>query len=116
MRVRALDADDDWSFGKGNQNYLKDADALAQSVKTRLRQWRNNCFFAMDEGVDYANELDIGTQLALDQDIKRTILQTSGVLRISEYTSTLDTTTRELAIEAHLDTIYGNIAISEAVP
>jgi hypothetical protein len=115
MKVRALDALDDWSFGRGAQCYLKDADALAQSVKTRLRQWLNNCFFAMDEGVDWANELDIGTKDALDRDIKRSILQTAGVLRISEYTSTLDSTTRALSIEAHIDTKYGDIAITEAL-
>jgi hypothetical protein len=115
MKVRALDANDDFSFGRGAQCYLKDADALAQSVKTRLRQWLNNCFFAMDEGVDWANELDIGTKDALDADIKRTILKTSGVLRISSYTSTLDADTRELAIEAYVDTIYGNIAIMESI-
>jgi hypothetical protein len=115
MKVRALDSLDDWSWGRGIQCYLKDADALAQSVKTRLRQWLNNCFFAMDEGVDWANELDIGTKGALDLDIKRVILQTGGVLRISEYTSTLDTDMRALSIEAHLDTIYGNIAITETL-
>lgn len=114
MKVRALDSLGDWQWGKGLQSYLKDADALKQSVMTRLRQWRNNCFFAMTEGVDWANELDIGTKLALDLDIKRTILQTSGVLRISEYTSTLDTDTRALSIVAHLDTIYGEIVIMES--
>lgn len=115
MKVRALDSVGDWVFGRGIQSYVKDIDALKQSVMTRLRQWRNNCFFAMDEGVDWANELDIGTKGALDLDIKRTILRTSGVLRISEYTSTLDTDTRALAIEAHLDTVYGGILITESV-
>jgi hypothetical protein len=115
MKVRALDALGDWVFGRGIQSYKTDIDALKQSVMTRLRQWLNNCFFAMDEGVDWANELDIGTKGALDLDIKRVILQTGGVLRISEYTSTLNTDTRALAIEAHLDTIYGEIVITESV-
>jgi hypothetical protein len=115
MKARALDSLGDWQFGKGLQSYVKDLDALKQSISTRLKQWLNNCFFAMDEGVDWANELDIGTKGALDLDIKRVILQTGGVLRISSYTSTLDADTRELAIEAYVDTIYGNVAITESI-
>jgi hypothetical protein len=115
MKVRALDSLGDWSFGHGIQCYKSDIEALKQSVVTRLKQWKNNCFFAMDDGVDWANELDIGTKGALDLDVKRVILQTGGVLRISEYTSTLDTDTRALSIDAHLDTIYGEIVITESV-
>jgi len=113
--VRALDADHDFVFGRGLQSYKSDLDALKQSVKTRLMQWKNNCFFAMDEGVDYANELDIGTKDALDADVKRVILQTGDVLRIDNYSSTLDTDSRALSISCEIQTKYGNLALEETV-
>jgi hypothetical protein len=115
MKTRALDADHDWQFGRGLQSYKSDLDALKQSILTRLMQWKNNCFFAMDDGVDWANELDIGTKDVLDLDIKRVILQTGGVLRIDEYSSTLDTDLRAVTISCQIQTIYGNLALEEVV-
>lgn len=114
MKTRALDSAGDWQFGRGVQSYVTEKNALMQNVKTRLRQWKNNCFFAMTEGVDYTNYLDIGQKAALDLDIKRVILQTNGVLRIAEFTSTLDTDSRALTISATIATIFGNATIQEA--
>ena len=113
--VRALDSLHDWQFGRGLQSYKSGLDALKQSVQTRLMQWKNNCFFAMDEGVDYANELDIGTKDALDSDIKRVILKTGDVLRIDDYSSTLDSDTRAVSISCDIQTNYGDLALEETV-
>ena len=113
--VRALDSNHDWQFGRGLQSYKSDLDALKQSVLTRLMQWKNNCFFAMTEGVDWANELDIGTQGILDLDIKRIILQTGDVLRIDNYSSTLDTDSRAISISCEIQTKYGDLALEETV-
>jgi len=113
--VRALDANHDWQFGRGLQSYKSDIEGLKQSVMTRLMQWKNNCFFAMDEGVDWANELDIGTKNALDNDIKRVILKTTDVLRIDNYSSTLDLDSRNITISCQIQTNYGNVSFEEAV-
>jgi len=115
MLVRALDSNHDFQFGRGKQSYFADLAALKQSVGTRLLQWKNNCFFAMDDGVDWNNLLDIGTKAALDLDIKRVILQTGGVLRISAYESTLDSTTRAMSVSCTISTIYGDLAYQESL-
>jgi len=111
MIIRALDSDGDWTFGKGNQNYLKKLDALKLNVVTRIKSWKGDCFYAQAEGVDYNNFLDVGTKDFLDRDIKRVILQTEGVLIINSYNSTLDRETREIRIEANINTIYGNTTV-----
>lgn len=113
--MRALDSAWDWTFGRGKQNYLSNLDALKQSISTRLKQWKGNCFFATDEGVDWKNYLDIGTKGLLDLDIKRVILQTGGVLKISSYESTLDLDSRAVSIVAHISTTYGDLALEETV-
>lgn len=115
MKVRALDSTNDWTFGRGLQSYKSDLDALNQSIITRLRQWKGNCFFAVNEGVDWNSYLGRGTKKLLDLDIKRVILQTGGVLKISSYESTLDRDTRALSVTASISTVYGDLALEETV-
>ena len=109
MKTRALDINGDFQFGRGLQSYVTEKDALSQNILTRLRQWVGDCFFAPNEGVDWNNYLDIGRKKLLDLDVKRVILQTVGVLRISSFTSTLNAETRNVVISASIVTIFGTI-------
>lgn len=115
MKTRALDIAGDWLFGRGLQSYVTEKNALKQNISTRLKSWRNDCFFAMDDGVDWQNYLDIGMKKYLDLDIKRVLLQTEGVLRISSYTSTLDTAARAATISATVATVFGLVTVEEAI-
>jgi len=115
MIVRALDSAGDWTFGAGRQNYLTEVDAVKQCVMTRLKSWKGNCFFDLEAWVDWNNYLDIGTKTLLDLDIKRVILGTDKVLKISSYNSTLDTENRKLTVRAKVETFYGNLTIDEAI-
>lgn len=109
MKVRSLDVNGNWTFGKGKSNYVKDIDAIKQNIKTRIKSWKYNCFFAKLEGVDWNNYFNLGTKELLDTDIKRVILQTNGVLRITEYTSTM--TERSIGITMTIVTIFGTTAV-----
>ena len=113
MMFRTLDADGDWTFGKGISGFLTDRDAMIANLKTRTKQWKGECFFALEEGVDWNNYLDVGTKDLLDSDLMRVWMQSDGVIRIDSYTSTLDTTSRQLTVTASLFTIYGNLSLSE---
>lgn len=115
MKVRALDTVGDWQFGRGLQSYSSDLDSLKQSISTRLKQWVGNCYFALEDGVDWNNYLDIGRKDRLDLNIRRVILQTAGVLKISSYASTINSETRSATITAHITTIYGDLALEETV-
>ncbi len=113
MIFRALDALGDWTFGRGKNNYLTNGDALAQNLKTRLRLWKGECFFAVDEGVDWDNFMGVGTKALLDSDIKRVILASDGVLRIDAYTSTLEHNSRTLTVDGTIGTVFGKLSLSE---
>ncbi len=115
MIIRATDENRDWLFGNGLQDYRRDVDGLGQSIASRLRSWKLNCFFAPEDGVDWNNLLDIGTKVFLDQDIQRVMLQTGGVVRMRTYESTLDRGSRDLSVESVLDTIYGELSVSEVI-
>jgi len=107
MIHRALDTNNDWTFGKGKASFTRKMDALVLNVKTRLRSWRGDCFFATAEGVDYNNFLNIGTKVFLDSDVKRVILQSEGILQITSYESTIDEEGRGFTAQVSVQTIYG---------
>lgn len=115
MIFRALTRDGDWQFGAGKQTYARDLTALQFDIKTRLLQWRGDCFYAPEEGVDWNNFLDIGTKDFLDRDIRRVILQTPGVIRIRGYRSELSRDTRQLSIEVRITTIFGNVRLEDVL-
>ena len=110
MIVRALDTNYDWTFGRGIANYKSGQDAIKQNIMTRLKSWKGDCFFALLDGVDYQNLLDKNTILYLDNDIKRVILQSDGVIRIDSFTSEIDDV-RGYSCNADITSIYGQILI-----
>ena len=113
MIIRSLDSSNDWNFGKGVQSFFKELDAIKQNLITRLLEWKGECFFALGDGVDWNNFLDIGTKSLLDADIKRVILQSDGVLGLDNYVSNL--TLRNLEIQCSILTIYGTLKLNEVL-
>jgi hypothetical protein len=113
MIFRALDIDGDWTFGKGTSGYLTKIDALKANLSTRTKEWKGECFFALQDGIDWNNYLDIGTKTLFDADLQRNWLKAFGVLRIDSYVSVLDPASRKLTVTASLFTIYGTLSLSE---
>ena len=107
MIIRNLDTDGDWTFGKGLSNFLSGELALQLNIKTRLQSWLNDCFFALQEGIDYRNLLDKGQEQNLRHAAKSMILASEGVLAIRELTAVLDSG-RRLTITYSIDTIYSS--------
>lgn len=107
MIIRNNTPDGDWNFGKGKSDYKRNLLAIMLNIQTRLLSWKGDCFFALAEGVDYDNLLDVGTKDLLDSDVKRVILQSEGVLKITEYESDIVRETREFSCRATIITIYG---------
>lgn len=85
MTVRALDAQHDFTFGKGHSNYLSGSDEIKQTVKTRILQWVNDCYYALDEGVNWNVFLENADSDSLANDIKRIITQTYGVGQLVDF-------------------------------
>ncbi len=107
MIIRSSTNQNDWTFGKGLSDYYRDQNAIIHNIRTRLLSWREDCFFAPAEGIDYNNFLDIGTKDLLDSDIKRVVLQSEGVVRINQYESTLERETRDFSANITVTTIFG---------
>ena len=83
MIFRNLDENDDWTFGKGKQNYLRTNNAILLNIKTRLLSFYKNCFFDTEAGIDWFTRMNNGDQFSLlKNDVKNAILQSEGVVEI----------------------------------
>lgn len=109
MRVRRLDANGDWTFGRGRADYADRSESVAQRVVTRLRSFRGDWFLDLDHGIAWIERMERGNERQqLEDDVKRQILGTDGVERILAFDIAFDGKTRRVTITASLRDIYGN--------
>lgn len=106
MIIRAVDANNDWTFGKGLSDYKTDEAAIEQNVRTRILSWVNDCFFALLEGVDWKARLDVGQQADLSEEIKLVILQSFGVIGVTAINLVFNGNNRLETITYTIDTIF----------
>ena len=113
MLYRKLDKNNDYVFGSGLLNFWQDVpDAVAQAVLTRLRLWSGEWFLNVTEGTPYqAGALGKHQLQSVDPMIRDRILSTEGVNSIANYSSNLNSVTRQLTVNATINTIYGQATI-----
>lgn len=109
MRVRAMDANGDMTFGRGSQNFLINTPAaVAQTVLTRLKLNLGDWYLNLTDGTPWQTQvLGTGTQNTYDLAIRTRILNTVGVTGIVSYSSSRNPVTRSLTVNAVIDTAYG---------
>lgn len=111
MKVRKLTASGDYRLGHGDRDFHVDtAEGVAQNVMTRLALWQGQWFIDTSEGTPWLQRI-LGKHNAVDTVIKTRILETPGVISISEYESILNPDTRSMTVTATLETEYGQSTI-----
>jgi len=108
MRVRALDALGDWTYGKGRNNYKTGLLAVSQNIQTRLLSFLGDCFFSLDSGIDWFNLLGSKNQLAINLAVSKEILNTQDVTGLIQLGIDLDVN-RNLTITYQVQTTYSRI-------
>jgi hypothetical protein len=113
MRYRRLDANNDFVFGLGGGNFLVDTpETVAQAVETRLRLAEGEWFLDITTGTPYQSRiLGAGKVGLYDAAIQEVILGTPNVRAITEYTSSVDPSTRKASISVTIDTAYGTATV-----
>lgn len=109
MRVRALDSSNDWQFGKGQNDYKRNRDAVAQDIQTRLNSFLGDCFFSIASGIDWFNLLGGKSQTNVALAVSATILNTEGVKQITDFSMNL-TAGRNLTLSYKVSTFFGDIS------
>lgn len=103
--VRALDENNDWTFGKGKENYKANINTVAQNIQTRLSSFLGDCFFDNGAGVDWFNLLGAKNELAINLAVSATILNTENVTGLLQLNIEL-TENRRLTIQYRVQTAY----------
>jgi len=106
MIFRQLDSTGDWTFGKGTANYVQNNDAVSLNIKTRLLAWVGDCFFDLQGGVDWTRLLDTGQQQNLQVALQSVILQSYGVVSVSEVSASFNADTRRLDVQYSVVTVF----------
>lgn len=105
MIFRNLDADGDWTFGRGKNDFLREQDAIGLNIKTRIMSWLNDCFFAMNEGIDWATRIGSKNQKdLLDADLKRVILSSENVTGLLSFESSV--LNRKYTADFSVETVF----------
>lgn len=114
MIYRKLDANDDYVFGKGAGNFLSNSpETVAQAIKTALRLFQGEYFPDVTVGVPFGSKiLGAGTKTSYDLALQNVILGVTGVLQITQWTSSVDPTTRKAAVSCNIDTVYGQAQVT----
>jgi hypothetical protein len=105
MIIRAIDADGDWLFGKGKNDYYSGNFAVAENIKTRLLEFLGNCFWNTSAGIDWFNLLGTKNINALILAIRTIILNSENVSGITELSVVLDRN-RNLRIVYVVSTVF----------
>lgn len=106
MIFRQLTASGDWTFGQGIGSYAVNEDAINLNIKTRLLSWVNDCFFALQDGIDWYGLLDVGQQANLVEAIKSNLMNAYGVIGINSVDAVFSGVTRKMSIQYNIQTIY----------
>lgn len=106
MIIRKVDGSNDWQFGKGLSDYARNEEAIDENIKTRVLSWVGDCFFALQEGVDWRSRLDIGQQAALVEEVKSVIMQSEGVVGVNDIQAVFNGPSRLETITYNIQTIF----------
>jgi hypothetical protein len=112
--VRALDANGDWLFGKGTNDYKAGTDAIKQTIGTRLNSFLGDCFFAGEQGLDWFNYLAGKDQVSPALAVASTIATTPSVTGLDSFSPSLDTTrTASYVAATTLGPVSGQFSITQ---
>lgn len=107
MIIRKIDpVTRDWNFGKGLASYATAEQAIEENIKTRILSWVGDCFFALADGIDWKNRLDVGQQKNLEDEISALILQSFGVVSVDSVTLNFNPDNRLETVLYNIETIY----------
>lgn len=105
MITRSIDNSGDWNYGQGIQDYLSGNLAIAQNIDTRLSSFLGNCFFAVNDGLDWNNLLNKNNQTSINLAVSACILNTAGVTGIRQLLVNVSSQ-RNITVKYQVQTVY----------
>ena len=114
MQIRNNTEQNDWTFGQGKSNYITGNAGVALNIKTKINEWKNDCFFNLQAGIDWRTRLGSKNQRTLlDTDIQNIITSIPEVLALTEYQSFVND--RAYTADFTVFTIYSETPYTDTV-
>jgi hypothetical protein len=100
MRDLKLDANGDVAIESGGGVVVSGRDAIAQRLRVRLRMFRGEWYLDERLGIDYFGQVLVKSPdlQVVASIIRRAILTTEGVIRLTSYAQSLDKGSRRLSV------------------
>lgn len=114
MSFRAIDGSGDWIWGMNKSSYATKQKEIEFNIRTRVLSFLGDCFFAINEGIDYWRLLDYNGQDELENQIKAVIIATPGVQKVDNL-DIITTSNRDFILSYDVFTIYST-SITETIP
>jgi hypothetical protein len=98
----------------GDLVLVDNADAIQQHLIQRLKLFRGEWFLDLDAGVPYFQDILVKNPnpVLVDGVLKDAILETPGVLELSSFSMTYDSTARTLVVAFQVETINGPVNVN----
>lgn len=109
MRIRAVDGNGDWLFGKGQNDYVTRQAAVRQNIESRLREFLGDSFWNVGGGVDWFNLLGSKNPVAINLAVSAVILNTADVTGVRQASVSLDVA-RKLSVKYVATSIFSQIS------
>lgn len=113
MNFRQLTATGDWTFGGGLSNYASGQQAIALNIQTAVLMWAGDCFFSLNNWINWKGLLNVGQQKNLNAALQSLLSQLFGVQAIVSATVVVNTTTRQFFATYTIDTVYSQQVTSQ---
>lgn len=117
MRYRKLDKNYDMVFGHDKYDFLQDAEAVAQAVRTKILLFRREWWEDVQEGTPMFTDI-VGSQMVADKQnavdliLRDRILEVPHVETIKEFKSKLDSKKRTYSMYCSIETSFGDTSIN----
>jgi hypothetical protein len=112
---RNLDANHDWTWGSNISNYVSENQEIGLNIKTRVLSFLGDCFFAVNEGIDWWNLLDYRYQDKLENSVSEVVKNTPGVTAINSI-DILVNADRQIRLSYDIQTVYSQSYTGEIIP
>jgi len=112
-----LDDNRDLLIENNDVIFIEGEDEIEQRVLQNLRMFQGEWFLNLDSGVPYYQDILVKNPNLYNVSaiLKTAILDTPGVLEISNFTADFDQTNRELKVDVEFKVSEGTITISEVL-
>lgn len=114
MKVRACNNNWEWIFGRGKQDYANYSTGLAFDIKMQLQCWKRDCFFSLDDYLDWEYFLSTKDKKDLVKNsVYNQINFQNEVAGVQEITTEEYKDLRKIKVKYSYIDIYGNTVTNE---